>query len=314
MIRARRSCWQLIKRYYPVQEQKAEEFGRLLDRYLEAALGARRSALGECGGMPPGRTVSPCLDRAERGAPSTERPILLDIGCGRGLETARVYRERAVFSVGVDLAEAVRENQTVAHRVRGEAMALPFGTESVDIAVCQELIEHLASPEAFFREVARVLRPGGVFLLMTPNLLAWPTLVSRALPYALHQRLNRQLFGIDDRDVFPTYYRANTVPALDRALGLAGLSRVDLRMYQPSPGLLTFSLPLTWLEIVGTRLARRWSLLTPLRYVILAAYEKAVPGAQCPVPGGDRDWRLCRAGHRAPGTEHRERSEPCALP
>jgi hypothetical protein len=49
---------------------------------------------------------------------------------------------------------------------------------------------------------------------------------------------------------------------------------VDLRMYQPSPGLLAFSLPLTWLEIAGTRLARRWSVLAPLRYVILAVYEK----------------------------------------
>jgi SAM-dependent methyltransferase len=256
LIRARPSCWQLIKRHYPVQEQKAEEFGRLLDRYLEAALGGPRPS-------------------ATEHASEASRLVLLDIGCGRGLETARVYRERVAFSIGLDRSEAVRENQTVACQVCGDATSLPFGDETVDLAVCQELIEHLEAPQAFFREVARVLRPGGLFLLMTPNLLAWPTLVSRALPYALHQRLNHQLFGIDERDVFPTHYRANTVPALDRALRAAGLSRVDLRMYQPSPGLLAFSLPLTWLEIAGTRLARRWSILAPLRYVILAAYEKA---------------------------------------
>jgi SAM-dependent methyltransferase len=268
LIRARPSCWRLIKRYYPVQEQKADEFGRLLDRYLSAAPGAGCQVPGEKDLPLPGtRHPAP-------GTVSAARPVLLDIGCGRGLETARVYRERVAFSIGLDRSEAVRENQTVACQVRGDATSLPFGDETVDLAVCQELIEHLEAPQAFFREVARVLRPGGLFLLMTPNLLAWPTLVSRALPYALHQRLNRQLFGIDERDVFPTHYRSNTVPALDRALRAAGLSRVDLRMYQPSPGLLAFSLPLTWLEIAGTRLARRWSLLAPLRYVILAAYEK----------------------------------------
>jgi SAM-dependent methyltransferase len=272
MIRARRSCWQLIKRSYPVQEQKGEEFGRLLDRYLEAAPGARRQAPGKEGPPRPG---------AWRLAPGA---VLLDVGCGRGLETAQAYRERVAFSVGVDRAEAVRENATVAHRVRGDATALPFGTATVDLAVCQEMIEHLAAPEACFREVARVLRPGGLFLLMTPNLLAWPTLVARALPYTVHQRLNRQLFGIDERDVFPTHYRANTVPALDRALRAAGLSRVEVRMYQPSPGLLTFSLALTWLEIAGTRLARRWSILAPLRYVILAVYEKPAGSEPCASP------------------------------
>jgi SAM-dependent methyltransferase len=241
-LRPRPECWQRIQREYPVQEQKSDAFGRLIDKYV-----------GWSGGAP---------------------MVLLDLGCGRGLESPRVYRRAGMLSIGLDLAEAVRENETVAYGVRADAAALPFGAETVDVVVCQQLIEHLERPGVVFCEVARVLRPGGIFLLMTPNLFGWPTLVSRLLPYGLHCRLNRELFGIDESDVFPTYYRANTVRGLDGLLRSAGLRPVEVQMVQPSPGILTFSTVLTRCEIAATRLLRRAEWLAPLRYVIMAAYAK----------------------------------------
>jgi SAM-dependent methyltransferase len=238
-LRPRPECWQLIQREYPVQEQKSDAFGQMIEAYL-----ARRPA------------------------------VLLDLGCGRGLESPRVYRRDGLLSIGLDLGTSVRENDAVAYGVRGDATALPFDAESVEIVICGQLVEHLERPDLAFREVARVLRPGGVFLLMTPNLLGWPTLVSRLLPYGMHRRLNREMFGIDESDVFPTYYRANTVRRLDTALRSVGLRQLEVRMYQPSPGLLTFHASLTRCEIAATRLLRRWPKLSTFRYVIMAAYEK----------------------------------------
>lgn len=46
---------------------------------------------------------------------------------------------------------------------------LPLKAESFDCAVLQEVIEHLESPAHIVREISRILRPGGIFVMTTPN-------------------------------------------------------------------------------------------------------------------------------------------------
>jgi 2-polyprenyl-3-methyl-5-hydroxy-6-metoxy-1,4-benzoquinol methylase len=46
-------------------------------------------------------------------------------------------------------------------------------TDSVDVVIMFELIEHLVDPDAALAEVRRILVPGGHFVLSTPNLAAW---------------------------------------------------------------------------------------------------------------------------------------------
>jgi SAM-dependent methyltransferase len=52
------------------------------------------------------------------------------------------------------------------------------------------VVEHLKQPAAVFREFARVLAPGGQFLLHTPNAYSYFVLVARLLPDALIRRLD----------------------------------------------------------------------------------------------------------------------------
>jgi SAM-dependent methyltransferase len=55
---------------------------------------------------------------------------------------------------------------------------IPAEKESCDLVFCFEVVEHfLNSPESLFREVSRVLRPGGHLLLSTPNLQHWHRLL-----------------------------------------------------------------------------------------------------------------------------------------
>lgn len=54
-------------------------------------------------------------------------------------------------------------------RVAGDAMALPFGAATFDGVYSVNMLEHVPSPRAVVNEAARVLRPGGVLLLITPN-------------------------------------------------------------------------------------------------------------------------------------------------
>lgn len=96
---------------------------------------------------------------------------LLEIGPGPGLTTEalqpRVARMTAV-ELDPRLAEALARrsagsNLTVA---RGDASALPLPDASMSAVVCFTMLHHLASPalqDRLLAEVARVLRPGGVF-------------------------------------------------------------------------------------------------------------------------------------------------------
>lgn len=102
------------------------------------------------------------------------RGQVLDVACGSGYGSA-LLAGSGRHVLGIDLSsEAVdRANRHYASaNVRfmvGDATRLPVATSSVDCVVSFETIEHLAEPAAFVTEIARVLRPGGMLLLSTPD-------------------------------------------------------------------------------------------------------------------------------------------------
>jgi SAM-dependent methyltransferase len=106
----------------------------------------------------------------------------VDVGCGDGKWTAMAADIAAragidVSFIGLDwsltaLGQAKGHGLGV---VRGsvEHPGLPLASNSVDIVIMSELIEHLVDTDTALEEVRRVLVPGGSLLLSTPNLAAW---------------------------------------------------------------------------------------------------------------------------------------------
>jgi len=97
---------------------------------------------------------------------------LLEVGCATG-ETCHAASRQGARVIGCDLSSdaiqiARRRYPHVEFRT-APADQLPFSDRSVDVILAFELIEHLSSPSAFVRDVTRVLRPGGVLALTTPN-------------------------------------------------------------------------------------------------------------------------------------------------
>jgi 2-polyprenyl-3-methyl-5-hydroxy-6-metoxy-1,4-benzoquinol methylase len=99
---------------------------------------------------------------------------LLEVGCGQGLFLEQAAR--AGWQVqGVDLLVPVVE---LARRrglpvFAGELHAAAFPPGSFDVVTMSEVIEHVIEPVPLMREVARVLRPGGVAVLGTGNAASW---------------------------------------------------------------------------------------------------------------------------------------------
>ena len=94
----------------------------------------------------------------------------IDLGCGTGYGTAELAAA-GWRVVGMDrVAPAGRARGSSASFVRGDLEKLPFAAHSFDTVTSFQVIEHLADPRAYLEQIARVLAPGGMLLLSTPNL------------------------------------------------------------------------------------------------------------------------------------------------
>ncbi|MGH3318993.1 MAG: class I SAM-dependent methyltransferase [Streptosporangiaceae bacterium] len=101
---------------------------------------------------------------------------VLDVGCGEGYGSAMLADHAAqVIALDYDpltVAHAHRQYPSLAV-VSGNAVTLPVTDGSVDAVVALQVVEHLWDQQAFVRECARVLRPGGRAWLSTPNRLTF---------------------------------------------------------------------------------------------------------------------------------------------
>ncbi|MCC7381428.1 MAG: class I SAM-dependent methyltransferase [Deltaproteobacteria bacterium] len=98
---------------------------------------------------------------------------VLDIGCGEGkLPNEYAPLKRARLVVGVDLSmpfleQAVRERGENADYVRGDMNRLPVLDASMDSVISRFALHYTPNLEALFREIARVLKPGGDLTFVT---------------------------------------------------------------------------------------------------------------------------------------------------
>jgi 2-polyprenyl-3-methyl-5-hydroxy-6-metoxy-1,4-benzoquinol methylase len=111
---------------------------------------------------------------------------VLDLGCAIGTFAVELAARPGLHVVGVDFsttalamaaehAGASRPDRRAAF-VASAAEQLGLRDGAFDVVVAADVIEHLVDPETLVREAHRVLRPGGVLVLETPNTLfrTWP--------------------------------------------------------------------------------------------------------------------------------------------
>ena len=186
---------------------------------------------------------------------------VLDLGCAGGF-MAEAMAARGANVTGIDPAAQAIEAARAHARAGGLRIgydvgvgeALPYGGAAFDAVVCVDVLEHVADLHKVLSEVARVLRPGGLFLYDTINRnplarLATITMaedVLRLLPRGTH---DPRMF-IKPRELRAAMEGAGLVPGPVTGLGPRGVNRrLDL----------TFGpLPLTAILYMG--LARKPSL------------------------------------------------------
>jgi SAM-dependent methyltransferase len=103
-----------------------------------------------------------------------ERPggKALDVGCGVGQVVARLT-EAGYEAYGVDVSEPsiARAKKFCPRCEVYDGQRLPFPDNYFDSAGALNVLEHVDTPEAFLKEVVRVVAPGGKIVISSPNFM-----------------------------------------------------------------------------------------------------------------------------------------------
>lgn len=121
-----------------------------------------------------------------------EDKVVLDVGSGVGYGS-KILAEKAGSVLALDISEeAVRyAGERYAGNnielVVGDCHQLPLASDSVDVVVGFELIEHLQGQQAHLCEVDRVLKPDGLAVISTPNRVFYSQESNQANPFHTHE-------------------------------------------------------------------------------------------------------------------------------
>ncbi|MDQ7837664.1 MAG: class I SAM-dependent methyltransferase [Thermodesulfobacteriota bacterium] len=183
----------------------------------------------------------------------------LDLGCGHQvLPPWRLEEEKRLVAtckqaVGIDYdMRSLMQHATLKNRLRGDISNLPLKNDCFTLVSANMVMEHIESPEKQFKEIYRVLNPGGVVIFHTPRYSCSISLV-RIVPDFAKIKLIKLLQGREEADVFPTHYRINTLDRIAEVAKRTGFEIVKLRMIETES---TFALipPLAIIHLLFIRM------------------------------------------------------------
>ncbi len=203
----------------------------------------------------------------------------LDVGCGHQVLGAWMAEEEAALVkragclLGMDLSpEDVAKHRSLHSGFVGDAERIPLEDGSVDSLTMNMVAEHIRRPQSVLGEVRRVLRPGGLCVIHTPNLLNFKVRALTLLPQTAKSLLAFLLESRKEADVFPTFYRMNTPRRLRALCAENGMELVDMELFEDSPSSIMLGpvviFELLVIRLFETRLFENW------RSNIVAVFRK----------------------------------------
>lgn len=201
--------------------------------------------------------------------------VILDVGAGAGIVEAMNFRGQVARVCGIDLDPRVLDNEKLDEGRIANAGEIPFDDETFDVVFADNVMEHLGDPQTVFREINRVLKPGGVLLFKTPNRSHYMPLIARLTPHGFHQFVNR-MRGRDAEDTFPTLYLANSELQVKDIAKASGFELDRLELVEGRPEYLRMFFVTYLFGVLYERLVNASESLSRFRILLIAVLRKPV--------------------------------------
>jgi len=197
---------------------------------------------------------------------------VLDIGAGAGRIELN-FKGLASCVCGVDIDNRVLENPYLDEAKLGYAESIPYKDNSFDIVICNNVLEHLRNPKEVFREIRRLLKKGGIFIMKTPNSYHYISILARLTPYWFHAFYNK-IRGRAKEDTFPTFYRANSQKKIIYYGESTGFRIESIELIEGRPEYLRISWPTYLLGIIYEKAVNSNNFLRHFRVLLIACLKK----------------------------------------
>jgi ubiquinone/menaquinone biosynthesis C-methylase UbiE len=99
-----------------------------------------------------------------------KKDVILDIGCGDG-SISEIFLKNIKLAIGVDISKTRlrrAKNKGLKVILINDASEIPLKSNSVDKAICTEVLEHVLQPGKVLGEINRILKKGGILVLTAP--------------------------------------------------------------------------------------------------------------------------------------------------
>lgn len=193
--------------------------------------------------------------------------VVLDVGCGRGAynedpvllkKNLRILKGKVTKVIGIDVDESAQDNPFLDEFRLIQGDSWPVESNSIDLIVCDNVLEHILNPDQLFFEIRRVLKDGSYLCIRTPNRWSYIGIVSALIPNKYHlSAVSVAQDGRKRKDVFPTVYKCNSIGKLKSLMKKNGIQGV-VYGYEAEPSYLSFSKIAYYLGVMHQRFSPRF--------------------------------------------------------
>lgn len=190
--------------------------------------------------------------------------VVLDAGCGRGASAhdpisfrrnLRNLKGKVSKVIGIDVDPVAEDNPFLDEFRLIQKAHWPIESDSIDLIVCDHVLEHIDRPDQFFSEARRALKDAGFLCIRTPNQWSYIGITTKLVPNRYHTNVTSVVQeGRREEDVFPTLYKCNSIRKIKIMMAKHGFESV-VYGYEAEPSYLSFSKGAYWLGVLHQRFA-----------------------------------------------------------
>jgi ubiquinone/menaquinone biosynthesis C-methylase UbiE len=157
---------------------------------------------------------------------------VLDIACGEGYG-ANLIAQKALKVIGMDNSARAIRHARAKYRsenlkfMTGDCLKIPLPRAAVDVVISFETIEHISHHARFLQEIKRVLRPGGVLVISSPDKAEYTERLGLHNPFHVHE-----LYRTGFLDLLRRHF-ANCLPMQQRLVGGSYIAADEHSQHKP---------------------------------------------------------------------------------